>query len=82
MRSMPETITLTLPEGGTLPLTDEEARSLARRLWDISSYDGAVLLAANILETLRRSAVITRRIDLSSREHAALRRVLGDSPAS
>jgi hypothetical protein len=78
---MSETITLTLTEGESLPLTAEEARSLARRLWDISSYDGAVMLAANILETLRRSALLPRRIELTPREQAALRRALGDSLA-
>jgi hypothetical protein len=79
---MSATITLNLPGDRFLPMRADAARSLAAQLWEISSYDGAVMLAANILETLRRSELLTRRIDLTSREYAALRRVLGDSLAS
>jgi hypothetical protein len=74
-----ENITLNLPEGAALSLTRDEARSLARRLWEIASYDGAVMLAANILETLRQSDLLARHIELTSREHAALRRVLANA---
>jgi hypothetical protein len=37
------------------------------------------MLAANILETLRQSDLLARRVELTSREHAALRRVLANA---
>ncbi|MDE3132116.1 MAG: hypothetical protein KGL16_13275 [Acidobacteriota bacterium] len=79
---MHEKIVFKLMSGKTLAVSREDARMLARRLWDLAAEPGAAPLAVAITDALAASAPLSRPIEINERERAALDRVLGEPPSA
>src|SRR5579863_1714423 len=75
-------IVLKLPNGKTLTLSQDDARVLVARLWEIAPQPGAFPMAVKLSDAASTFAPYGRVVDVTEREYGALRLVLADPPSA
>ena len=75
-------VVLKLPDCETLTLSQDEARALLGRLWTMRLEPGAAPMAVKLTDASSPYPAYGRVVDVTEREHNALRVVLSEPPQS